>query len=318
MFLAHTHVTICRSISTLDPVGNDFATVHYDFENPIYQAEDGSEEDCEVPRELARLVLQKTIQPHEESLEIVNLGTEINKREVRGFLGHSNYIARFIPHLTATCKPIFKLLKRKNQEMFKIKHHNSSPYRPKTNGAVEAANNIKKIIQKMTVTYKDWHEMLPFALHGYRTSVRTSTGATPFSLVYGTEAVLPVEVQIPSLRIMKEAGLDEDEWIQTRLDQINLIDEKRLAAVCHGQIYQKRMTQAFNKKVKRRVYQIGDLVIKRIILPQGDPRGKWTPTYEGSFVVKKVSSGGAMMLATMDGEEFPHPVNADIVKKYYA
>ncbi|KAI5448413.1 hypothetical protein KIW84_015722 [Lathyrus oleraceus] len=117
MFLAHTHVTICRSISTLDPVGNDSATVHYDFENPIYQAEDGSEEDCEVPGELARLLQEeKTIQPHEESIEIVNLGTEINKKEVRGFLGHSNYIARFIPHLTATCKPIFKLL-RQNQEM---------------------------------------------------------------------------------------------------------------------------------------------------------------------------------------------------------
>ena len=72
---------------------------------------------------------------------------------------------------------------------FKIAHHNSSPYRPKMNGVVEAAN--KKIIQKMVVTYKDWHEMLPFALHGYRTSVRTSTGATPFSLVYGMEAVLP-------------------------------------------------------------------------------------------------------------------------------
>ena len=63
------------------------------------------------------------------------------------------------------------------------------------NGAVEAANkNIKKIVQKMVVTYKDWHEMLLFALHGYRTSARTSTGETPFSLVYGMEAILPVEV----------------------------------------------------------------------------------------------------------------------------
>ena len=52
-------------------------------------------------------------------------------------------------------------------EQFKIQHHNSYPYRSKMNGAVEAANkNIKKIVQKMTVTYKDWHEMLPFALHG--------------------------------------------------------------------------------------------------------------------------------------------------------
>ena len=81
--------------------------------------------------------------------------------------------------------------------------------------------------------------MLSFTLHGYRTSARTSTGATPFSLVYGMEVVLPVEVQIPSLRIMIEAGLGEDEWIQTRLDQLNLIDEKRLVVVCHGQTYQK-------------------------------------------------------------------------------
>ena len=139
-----------------------------------------------------------------------------------------------------------------------------------------------------------------------------------FFFVYGMEVVMPVEVQIPSLRIMKEVDLGEDEWIQTRLDQLNLIDKKRLAAVCHRQMYQKRMIKAFNKKIKPRVYQTGYLVIKRIILPQGDPRDKWTPTYEGSFVVKKVFSGGAMMLTTMDGEDFPHLVNANIVKKYYA
>ena len=79
--------------------------------------------------------------------------------------------------------------------------------------------------------------MLPFALHGYRTTTRTSTGITPYSLVYGMEAVLPIEVQIPSLRIMKDAGLSEDDQIQTRLDQLNLIDEKRLTAVFHGQTY---------------------------------------------------------------------------------
>ncbi|XP_020236423.1 uncharacterized protein LOC109815991 [Cajanus cajan] len=90
--------------------------------------------------------------------------------------------------------------------------HNSSPYRPKMNGAVETANkNIKRIIQKMVVTYKNWHEMLPFASHGYRTSVQSSTGATPFSLVYGMEAVLPIEVEIPSLRVLTEAKLEEAE-----------------------------------------------------------------------------------------------------------
>ena len=93
-------------------------------------------------------------------------------------------------------------------------------------------------------------------------------------MVYGMEVVLPIEVQIPSLGIMKDAGLNKDNWIQTRLDQLNLIDEKRLIAVCHGQMYQKRMIKAFNKKVKHRVYQVFELVIKLIILPQGVIMGK--------------------------------------------
>ncbi|XP_012448883.2 uncharacterized protein LOC105772091 [Gossypium raimondii] len=118
---------------------------------------------------------------------------------------------------------------------FKIRHHNLSPYRPKMNCVVEVANkNIKKIVGKMTETYKDWHEKLPFALLAYRTSVRTSTGATPFSLVYGMEAVLPIEVEIPSLRVLAELKLDEAEWIQSRYDQLNLVEEKRLKAIRHG------------------------------------------------------------------------------------
>ncbi|RDX93161.1 Pol polyprotein, partial [Mucuna pruriens] len=116
-------------------------------------------------------------------------------------------------------------------EQFKIKHHNSTPYRPKMNGVVEAANkNIKKIIQTMV------------------TSVRTSTRATPYSLVYGIEAILPVEVEIPSLRVLVEAGLDESEWVRSRLDQLNLIEEKRLTVVCHRQLYQQRMKNNFDKK----------------------------------------------------------------------
>ncbi|GAU48966.1 hypothetical protein TSUD_188130 [Trifolium subterraneum] len=201
---------------------------------------------------------------------------------------------------------------------FKIEHHNSSPYRPQMNDTVEAANkNIKKIVQKMVVTYKDWHEMLPFALHGYRTSVRTSTGATPFSLVYGMEAVLPVEVEIPSMRVLMETELAEAEWCQNRYDQLNLIEEKRMAALCHGQLYQRRMKQAFDRKIRPREFREGDLVLKKILSFQPDSRGKWTPNYEGPYVVKRAFSGGAMTLATMDGDELPRPVNADAVKKYF-
>ncbi|XP_016702049.2 uncharacterized protein [Gossypium hirsutum] len=77
----------------------------------------------------------------------------------------------------------------------------------------------------------------------------TSTGATPFSLVYGMEAVLPIEVEIPSLRVLTELQLDEAEWVQSRYDQLNLIEGNRLKAIQYGQMYQKRMMRAYNKKV---------------------------------------------------------------------
>ena len=160
--------------------------------------------------------------------------------------------------------------------------------------------------------------MLPFALHGYRTSVCSSTGATLYSLVYGMEAVLPVEVEIPSLRVLLDVKLDEAEWIRTRFNELSLIEEKRMAAICHGQLYQSRMKRAFDQKVHPRCFQVGDLVLKRILPPQTDHRGKWTPNYDGPYIVTKVFDGGALMLATMDGENFTSPVNSDAVKKYFA
>ncbi len=114
---------------------------------------------------------------------------------------------------------------------YKIQHHRSSPYRPQTNGAVEAANkNVKTIIAKMTETYKDWPHKLHFALWGYRTSIRTSTGYTSYSLVYGTEAVQPIELEVPSLRILLESKVPEAEWVRARYDELTLLDGRRLAA----------------------------------------------------------------------------------------
>ena len=82
-------------------------------------------------------------------------------------------------------------------EEYSIKHHKSSPYWPQANGAIEAANkNVKNILAKMLVTYNDWAEKLLFALWGYKTSIRASTRATPYTLIYGSEAVLPIEVEI--------------------------------------------------------------------------------------------------------------------------
>ena len=73
--------------------------------------------------------------------------------------------------------------------------------------------------------------------------------ATPYSLVYGMEAVLLIEVEILSLRVLRKVELEEVEWMQARYEQLNLVEEKRMRAICHGQLYQKRMMRAHDKKI---------------------------------------------------------------------
>ena len=85
------------------------------------------------------------------------------------------------------------------------------------------------------MTYKDWHEMLSFAWHDYQNSRRTFTGATLFLLVCRMEVVLFFEVEIPYLKVLSEAKVEEVEWAQVFFDWLNLIEGKILDAMSHGQ-----------------------------------------------------------------------------------
>ena len=134
------------------------------------------------------------------------------------------------------------------------------------------------------------YEKLPFALHAYRTGVRTSIGATLYSLVYGMEVVLPIEMEIPSLWVLREVELEEVEWVQARYEQLNLVEKKRMKAICHGQLYQKRMMRAHDKKIRPRQFLEGELVLKRIPQNRQESCGKWSPNWEGPYVVKKAFS----------------------------
>ena len=69
--------------------------------------------------------------------------------------------------------------------------------------------NIKRILRRIVETSRDWSKKLLFALWAYRTSFRTSIGATPYSLVYGMEAILPVEIEMGSLRVALEQQISK-------------------------------------------------------------------------------------------------------------
>ncbi|XP_070014099.1 uncharacterized protein [Nicotiana sylvestris] len=155
-------------------------------------------------------------------------------------------------------------------------------------------------------------------INRYRTTVRISTGTTPYMLVYGTDAVTPTEVEIPSLKIIQEAELSDAEWIRSRYEQLALIDGKRMNAVCHDQLYQNRMSRAFNKRVKPRQFAPGQLVLKKIFPHQDEAKGKFSPNWQGPYMVHRVLIGGTLILAEMDGEAWPKPINSKAVKRYCA
>ena len=83
-------------------------------------------------------------------------------------------------------------------ESYKIKLLNSSSYYAQANGQAESSNKIliKLVKKKIEENTKRWHEVLSEALWAHRISKHCSTKVTTFELVYGQEAVLPVEVNL--------------------------------------------------------------------------------------------------------------------------
>ncbi|XP_019068948.1 uncharacterized protein [Solanum lycopersicum] len=131
------------------------------------------------------------------------------------------------------------------------------------------------------------------------------------------EAVIPVEVKIPSLRIIQEAELSNAKWVNKRIDQLTLIDEKRMIVVFHGQLYRQRMNRTFYKKVRARDIEVRQLVLKSIFPHQDEYKRKFAPNWQGPYIVRKVLSGGALVLSEMDGSVWPKHINSDAVKRYY-
>ncbi|XP_070003223.1 uncharacterized protein [Nicotiana sylvestris] len=115
-------------------------------------------------------------------------------------------------------------------------------------------------------------------------------------LVYGTEALILAEVDIPSLRVIQETELSDAEWVRSRYEQLALINGKKMNAVCHGQLYQNRMSKSFNKTVKPRQFALGQLVLKKIFPHQDEAKGKVSPNWQGSYMVHRVLTGGELIL----------------------
>ena len=210
---------------------------------------------------------------------------------------------------------------REFTESLGIKLLNSSPYYAQANGQAESSNKIliKLIKKKIEDNPKKWHKFLSEALWAHRISRHGATKVTPFELVYGQEAVLPVEVNLGAFRLARQNNLSAVDYHDVMMDNIDEVTDKRLKALKEIEQDKARVARAYNKKVKAKSFQVGDLVWKTI-LPIGaksNKFGKWSPSWEGPYKIVRVIHGNAYMVETLQGESLPKALNGRYLKKYY-
>jgi ribonuclease HI len=249
---------------------------------------------------------------------------EVKAGNVINFL-ERNIIYRFgVPHrITSDNGKAFRAHKTaKFAAKYNIQWNFTTGYYPQANGMIEAFNKTLGKVLKKTVARnkKDWHDRMHEALWAYRVTVRTPTQATPYALVFGSEAVLPLEVEIPSLRVAIHDELTEDERVLLRYQELNTVEEGRLNALQNLELYRKNMARAYDKLVKPRVFRKGEsvLALRRPIILKGKSRGKFEPKWEGPYIIEQVYDGGAYQLIDQEGLRPMPPINGRFLKKYFA
>ena len=198
----------------------------------------------------------------------------------------------------------------------KIKNLYSTPRYPQSNGLTEALNKtLLTSLKKWLDSAKGkWVDELPGVLWAYRTTARKPTGISPFAITYGMEAIIPTEIGMPTIR----AGVPEQGNAELMVKDLDTIDELRESAVIRITSYQRRLASSYNKWVKPRTFQPGDLVLRKVFENTADPTaGKFQPKWEGPYLVTRAEESGAYALDKLNGTPVPRMWNATHLKRYY-
>ncbi|KAL2251614.1 UNVERIFIED_CONTAM: hypothetical protein Sindi_2283700 [Sesamum indicum] len=174
----------------------------------------------------------------------------------------------------------------------KIQQNFTSVGHPQLNGQTEVTNRTILQHLKTRINSKgSWDEELPWVLWAYRTTPRSSTGESPFCLVYGSEAIIPAEIGEETQRI---ASYDPAANDQARAFDLSMIEEKRDAALAKILHHKSLVMRRYNKKLRPREFQVGDLVLKKVEVSKHV--GKLDPEWEGPFKVVEIRRKGAYLL----------------------
>nr|GEV66405.1 hypothetical protein [Tanacetum cinerariifolium] len=182
---------------------------------------------------------------------------------------------------------------------------------PQSNGLVERANRSlgEGIKSRLGEGNKNWTEELPHVLWAHRTMIKSSHGDTPFSLTYGTEAVIPTEIGMPTYRTAAVDVVNNDEELRLNLDLLEECRER--AAICEAKVKSKMM-KYYNATVRGVVFKPGDFVYRSNDASHAIAGGKLGPKWEGSYEVTEALGNGEYKLRSTDGTILPRTWNAQL------
>ena len=186
---------------------------------------------------------------------------------------------------------------------------------PQTNRQVESANRVllRGLKRKLEKAKKAWAEEVPRIVWAYHTTPQSSTMETPFSLVYGSDAMIPVEIHESSPRFL---GFVAEESNEERRVNLDLIDEAREEAKIKAEAVKRRVERQYSSKVKLRQFQIGDLVMRKA--HSYELENKLSPKWTGPFRITKAKGNGSYKLETLEGSPIPRSWNAENLKFYFS
>jgi len=158
-----------------------------------------------------------------------------------------------------------------------------------------------------------WAEEVPRIVWAYHTTPQSSTMETPFSLVYGSDAMIPVEIHESSPRFQNFVVEKSNEERRVNLD---LLDEAREEAKIKAQAVNRRVERLYSSKVKSRQFQIGDLVMRKA--HPYELENKLSPKWIGPSRVTEAKGNGSYNLETFEGGPIPRSWNAANLKFYFS